>query len=70
MKKKFIALNTTIMLGLGSVFSIPAVHAESSIEAQRTEVQSQITEAENILANLKAELTTLTTQVDRLKECY
>ena len=67
LKKKFIALNTTIMLGLGSVFSIPAVHAETSIQSQRTEVQSQIAEANNILADLKAELTNLTAQVDRLK---
>ena len=33
------------MLGLGSVFSIPAVQAESSVQSQRTEVQSQIAEA-------------------------
>ncbi len=55
------------MLGLGSVFSIPAVHAETSIQSQRTEVQSQIAEANNILEDLKAELTNLTAQVDRLK---
>ena len=54
MKKKFIALNTTIMLGLGSVFSIPAVQAESSVQSQRTEVQSQIAEAKEMIVKSRS----------------
>lgn len=67
MKKKLIALNTTIMLGLGSVFSIPAVQA-SSVQSQRSEIQSQIAEAKNIIQDLQAEKAKLTSQVGRIKE--
>lgn len=58
------------MLGLGSVFSIPAVHAESvsNIQSQRTGVQSQITDAENILKDLQAQQTKLTNQVQKIKD--
>ena len=44
------------MIGLGSVFSIPAVQAES-IQSQRSAIQSQIAEAENIIQDLQAEQT-------------
>ena len=72
LKKKIIALNTTIMLGLGSVFSIPAVQAESSVQSQRTEVQSQITEAQELIKDLqvkanKAKRTKLRLTKKRLK---
>lgn len=63
MKKKLIALNTTIMLGLGSVFSIPAVHAESSVQSQRSEVQSQIAEAQKLLQSLQSQQTKLENQM-------
>ena len=58
------------MLGLGSVFSIPAVQAESSVQSQRTEVQSQIAEAQNIIKDLQAQQTTLTKQIERNKDSY
>lgn len=63
MKKKLIALNTTIMLGLGSVFSIPAVQAESSVQSQRTEVQSQISKAQELIKSLQAQQTKLENQI-------
>lgn len=56
------------MLGLGSVFSIPAVQAESSVQSQRTEIQSKIADAKNIIKDLQAEKTKLTRQVERIKK--
>lgn len=56
------------MLGLGSIFSIPAVHAENSVQSQRTQIQSQITKARSIIEDLQAEQTKLTSQIDRIKE--
>lgn len=69
MKKQFIALNTTIMLGLGSIFSIPAVHAES-VQSQRAGIQSSIASAQNLLTELQAQKTKLTQQVEKIKEAY
>ena len=47
------------MLGLGSVFSIPAVQAETSIQSQRTEIQSQIAEAKQHYSRFTSRQTTL-----------
>lgn len=70
MKKKFIALNTTIMIGLGSVFSIPAVQAESisNIQSERAEIQSEIADAKNIIQDLQAQQTKLTKQIKQIKQ--
>ncbi|MDQ7863628.1 hypothetical protein RCO48_29060 [Peribacillus frigoritolerans] len=48
-------MNTTIMLGLGSAFAIPSVKAESitDIQSQRTGIQSDISEAEQVIQQLK-----------------
>ncbi len=51
-EKKLIAINTTIMLGLGSVFAIPSVQAETSIQSQRTEIQSKVDEAKQLIQEL------------------
>ncbi|MFJ8266120.1 NlpC/P60 family protein [Peribacillus asahii] len=70
MKKKFIALNTSIMIGLGSLFSIPAVQAESisNIKSERTEVQKEIAEAQKLIKELNAEQAKLTKQIEQVEK--
>nr|WP_110929183.1 C40 family peptidase [Bacillus massiliglaciei] len=70
LKKKLIVLNTTLMLGLGSVFAVPSIHAESiqSIEGERSGIQTEITEAQKLIDGLKAEQTKLTKQLNQIEE--
>ncbi|MEH6948881.1 NlpC/P60 family protein [Bacillus sp. JJ634] len=70
MKKKFIALNTSIMIGLGSLFSIPAVQAESisNIESERTGIQEEIAEAQKLIKELNAEQAKLTKQIEQVEK--
>ncbi|WP_353738290.1 PcsB-like coiled-coil domain-containing protein [Peribacillus asahii] len=70
MKKKFIALNTSIMIGLGSLFSIPAVQAESisNIESKRTGIQEEIAEAQKLIKELNAEQAKLTKQIEQVEQ--
>ncbi|WP_353739054.1 PcsB-like coiled-coil domain-containing protein [Peribacillus asahii] len=70
MKKKFIALNTSIMIGLGSLFSIPAVQAESisNIESERTGIQEKIAEAQKLIKELNAEQAKLTKQIEQVEQ--
>ncbi|WP_433958283.1 coiled-coil domain-containing protein [Cytobacillus horneckiae] len=67
MKKKIIALNTTIMLGLGA-FALPAVNAESvdDIKKERSDVQSNLSKAEKELATVLAELSKLEDQINKV----
>ncbi|OIK11401.1 peptidoglycan DD-metalloendopeptidase family protein [Bacillus sp. MUM 13] len=76
MKKKLIALNTTIMLGLGSVFALPNVHAESisdmkqkqqDIQDKRAGVQSGIHNAEKKINQLQDKQETVDQQLSRLE---
>lgn len=73
-KKKLVILNTTIMLGLGSVFAIPSVGAESlqnqktNIQKQRSDVQSNITKAEQELTAILEELAQLNAQIKRVDQ--
>ncbi|MFB5281179.1 NlpC/P60 family protein [Peribacillus sp. Hz7] len=70
MKKKFIALNTSIMIGLGSLFSIPAVQAESisNIESERTGIQEEIAEAQKLIKELNAEQAKLKKQIEQVEQ--
>ncbi|USK87257.1 NlpC/P60 family protein [Peribacillus asahii] len=70
LKKKFIALNTSIMIGLGSLFSIPAVQAESisNIESKRTGIQEEIAEAQKLIKELNAEQAKLTKQIEQVEQ--
>lgn len=54
MKKKLIALNTSIILGLGSLIAIPSVSADYSTQIQQ--VEKKISETENKLAELKKKI--------------
>ena len=54
------------MLGLGSVFVIPSVQAETSIESQRTEIQSKVDGAKQLIQELQADKATLEKKLDKL----
>ncbi|MFI8496149.1 NlpC/P60 family protein [Peribacillus butanolivorans] len=70
LKKKLIVLNTTIMLGLGSVFALPSVNAESitDIQSERTGIQSDISESEQIIQELKKEQTKMNSQIAQIEK--
>ncbi|MFJ8069042.1 NlpC/P60 family protein [Peribacillus sp. NPDC096447] len=69
LKKKLIVLNTTIMLGLGSAFAIPSVKAESitDIQSQRTGIQSDISEAAQVIEQLKKEQSKMNAQIAQIE---
>ena len=72
LKKKLIILNTTIMLGLGSAFAIPSVKAESNthikdIQSKRTGIQSDISEAEQVIQQLKKEQSKMNAQIAQIE---
>lgn len=54
MKKKLVALNTTIILGVGSLVTIPSVSADYSSQIQQ--VEQKIDETENKIAALEKRL--------------
>lgn len=60
------------MIGLGSIFTLPApiANAESvsNIQAQRSTIQSDIAAAEKLIKELQAEQAKLTKQIDRINE--
>ncbi|MFP5105270.1 coiled-coil domain-containing protein [Neobacillus sp. C211] len=74
MKKKLFALCTTIIMGLGSVFSLPVVNAKAdnptikSIEEQRSGFQTDITKANQEISQVQDELTKLSEQIKRVDE--
>ncbi|MFF2286808.1 C40 family peptidase [Peribacillus butanolivorans] len=69
LKKKLIILNTTIMLGLGSAFAIPSVKAESisDIQSERTGIQSDISDAEQVIQELKKEQSKMNSQIAQIE---
>ncbi|CAM3655697.1 NlpC/P60 family protein [Aeromicrobium ponti] len=68
MKKKLLILNTTIMLGLGSAFSIPGVNAESinKLHNQKSEIQQQRSDIKANLANADQELVSVLKEIAEL----
>lgn len=54
MKKKFITLSTSVMIGMGSLLIVSAVSAEN-IDSQRQEIQKSIDEAKTELGDLQAQ---------------
>jgi peptidoglycan hydrolase CwlO-like protein len=72
MKKKLTALSTTIILGIGSVFSFPAINAEAtsikSIQEQRSGIQSEISKANDEISQVQDELAKLTEQINRVEQ--
>jgi peptidoglycan hydrolase CwlO-like protein len=57
-KKQLLILNTTVLLGLGSVFALPAAQAESkaSIQAKIVEKNKEISSVQNELARLNEQI--------------
>ncbi|WP_144548668.1 C40 family peptidase [Bacillus sp. X1(2014)] len=72
MKKKIIALCTTIFMGLGSVFSCPAVYAKEnklkSVQDQRTGLQTDISKANIEIFQVQDELIKLAEQINRVEQ--
>jgi peptidoglycan DL-endopeptidase CwlO len=74
LKKKLFALCTTIIMGLGIVFSLPVVNAKAdnptikSIEEQRSGLQTDITKANQEISQVQDELTKLSEQIKRVDE--
>jgi peptidoglycan DL-endopeptidase CwlO len=54
LKKKFITLSTSVMIGMGSLLTVPSVSAEN-IDSQRQEIQKSIDEAKTELTDLQAQ---------------
>ncbi|WP_445488672.1 coiled-coil domain-containing protein [Niallia sp. 03133] len=69
LKKKLVALNTTILLGLGS-FSVPAINAnaetQANISQQRSDLKTQISDAEIKIVEAQEKLTALNEQIKRV----
>ncbi|WHY87851.1 NlpC/P60 family protein [Neobacillus novalis] len=72
MKKKLTALSMTIILGIGSVFSLPPVKAEAtsikSVQEQRLGIQSDISKANQEISQVQDELAKLTEQINRVEQ--
>ncbi|GKU82242.1 C40 family peptidase [Niallia sp. NCCP-28] len=74
LKKKWIALNTTLVIGLGSSFAIPAINAnastlqsqQSDISQKRADLKSQISDAEIKIVEAEEELAALTQKINRV----
>ncbi|MDR7236039.1 coiled-coil domain-containing protein [Neobacillus drentensis] len=71
MKKKLIVLSTTIIMGLGSVFSISTVNAESAnlkkIQDQRSGLQTDISKTYQEILQIQNEYTKLSEQITRVE---
>ncbi|EWG11366.1 C40 family peptidase [Cytobacillus firmus] len=68
MKKRLLVLNTTIILGLGSAFSIPGVNAESinKLENQKSQIQQQRSNLQATLAEADKELVSVLKEIAEL----
>lgn len=56
-----------MLIGLGSVFSLPVAHADS-ISAQRSSIQSQISQANQQISAVQDELSKLNEQINRVEQ--
>lgn len=70
MKKQLLVLNTTMMLGLGSVFALPTAQAESisNIQGQRSNIQASIKQANQEIFQVQDELSKLNEQLKRAEQ--
>ncbi|WP_394140328.1 C40 family peptidase [Cytobacillus oceanisediminis] len=77
MKKKLLILNTTIMLGLGSAFSIPGVNAESinklhnqksEIQQQRSDIKANLAKSDQELVSVLKEIAELNIKIQRVEK--
>lgn len=67
MKKQLLVLNTTIVLGLGSIFSLPTAKAES-IQSQRSNIQANLSQVNQELLSVQGELSKLNEQLKRAEQ--
>ncbi|MCS0788983.1 NlpC/P60 family protein [Cytobacillus firmus] len=77
LRKRLLVLNTTIILGLGSAFSIPGVNAESinklenqksQIQQQRSSLQATLAEADKELVSVLKEIAELNTKISKVEK--
>jgi peptidoglycan DL-endopeptidase CwlO len=77
LKKRLLVLNTTIILGLGSAFSIPGVNAESinklenqksQIHQQRSDLQAKLAEADKELVIVLKEIAELNAKITKVEK--
>jgi peptidoglycan DL-endopeptidase CwlO len=72
LKKRIIALGSTIIIGLGSLISYPAVNANAdtlkSIQSQRSGLHSDISKANQEIFQVQDELTKLSEQIKRVDQ--
>lgn len=72
MKKKLLALSTTLILGFGGVFTLPNINAEATtvkkIQEQRSGIKAEIAKKNGEISEVQAEITRLTEQVKRIEQ--
>jgi len=71
LKKKLMVINTTILLGLGSL-TVPAINAnatqQTSVEQQKSSLQSQISDAKVKIAEAQNKIEKLNAQINRVNK--
>ena len=67
MKKKFITLSASVMIGMGSLLTVPAVSAEN-IDSQRQEIQKSIDEAKTELIDLQAQRSKIEEKISSIEK--
>ena len=67
MKKKFITLSASVMIGMGSLLTVPAVSAEN-IDSQRQEIQKSIDEAKTELTDLQAQRSKIEEKISSIEK--
>ncbi len=72
MKKKLVVVNITVMLGLGSVFALPAAKADSisTIQSQRSSIQATINQTNQEINLVQGELSKLNEQLKRAEQAF
>ncbi|ETI66032.1 coiled-coil domain-containing protein [Neobacillus vireti] len=72
MKRKLTALSSTIILGISSAFSFPAIKAEAtsikSVQEQRLGIQSEISIANQEISQVQNELAKIIEQINRVEQ--
>ncbi|RFU60113.1 C40 family peptidase [Bacillus sp. V59.32b] len=71
LRKKLIALNTTIVLGLGSFFALPALQAEANkaeVQEERSGIQEKIKGADKEISYLQEKQAALNEQIKRSEQ--
>ncbi|MEH7076153.1 C40 family peptidase [Neobacillus drentensis] len=72
MKKKIIALSTTIIIGLGNLSSFPTVYAKEnnlkSVQNKRSSIQTDLSKANQEIFQVLDELSKLSEQINRVEQ--